>query len=55
MEHVMRPDYDFGAEFDYGLTVIINGLARALPDHGGAPPAPPPRTAPSAPQKNGSQ
>ena len=27
MEHVMRPEYDFGAEFDYGLTVILDGLA----------------------------
>ncbi len=27
MKHVMRPDYDFGAEFGYGLTVILDGLA----------------------------
>jgi hypothetical protein len=26
-EHVMRPDYDFGAEFDYGLTAILDALA----------------------------
>jgi len=35
-EHVMRPDYDFGREFEYGLTVILPALARALADDGGA-------------------
>jgi len=35
-EHIMRPDYDFGAEFAYGLNVILDGLARALPDNGAA-------------------
>ncbi len=34
MEHVMRPDYDFGDEFEYGLTVILDALARALADSG---------------------
>jgi len=30
MEHVMRPDYDSGKEFEYGLAVILNGLAASL-------------------------
>jgi AcrR family transcriptional regulator len=30
VDHIMKPDYDFGAEFDYGLTVILDGLAAAL-------------------------
>ena len=33
----MRPDYDFGEEFEYGLDLILDGLARSLPDNGGAP------------------
>ena len=37
MEHIMRPDYDFGEEFEYGLDLILDGLARSLPDNGGAP------------------
>lgn len=28
--HIMKPGYDFGAEFDYGLTVVLDGLAAAL-------------------------
>jgi hypothetical protein len=32
MQHIMQPDYDFGAEFGYGLTVILDGLAGSLPD-----------------------
>jgi len=27
MEHIMRPDYDFGEEFAYGLDLILDGLA----------------------------
>jgi len=30
MEHVMRPDYDFGKEFEYGLAVILDPLAASL-------------------------
>jgi AcrR family transcriptional regulator len=29
-EHVMRPGYDFGSEFPYGLDLILDGLARSL-------------------------
>jgi AcrR family transcriptional regulator len=28
-EHVLRPGYDFGAEFGFGLDLILDGLARA--------------------------
>jgi AcrR family transcriptional regulator len=27
VEHVSKPGYDFGAEFDFGLTLILDGLA----------------------------
>ena len=50
MEHIMRPDYDFGAEFPYGLTVILDALAESLPDNGGARPDQPP-IKPSKPAK----
>ena len=50
MEHIMRPDYDFGEEFEYGLTVILDALATSLRDNGGAPPSQPPTT-PSKPAK----
>ena len=29
VEHVMRPGYDFAAEFDFGLELILDGLERA--------------------------
>jgi AcrR family transcriptional regulator len=29
-EHVMRPGYSYGAEFDVGLDLILDGLERAL-------------------------
>ncbi|HEY0453376.1 TetR/AcrR family transcriptional regulator [Actinophytocola sp.] len=29
VEHVMRPDYDYGNEFEYGLDLILDGLQRA--------------------------
>jgi AcrR family transcriptional regulator len=31
VEHVMRPGYDYGDEFEYGLDLILDGLARAVP------------------------
>ena len=31
-EHIMQPDYDFGSEFDFGLEVILDGLAQAMPE-----------------------
>ena len=36
-EHVMRPDYDFAGEFDYGLAVVLDGLAAALASTAGEP------------------
>jgi len=27
-EHIMAPDYDFGAEFQFGLDVVLDGLER---------------------------
>ena len=35
-EHVMRPGYDFGSEFEFGLTVILDGLAESIPATGRA-------------------
>jgi AcrR family transcriptional regulator len=32
-EHVIRPGYDFGEEFPFGLEVILEGLARAVHGH----------------------
>ena len=29
-EHIMQPDYDFGGEFDFGLELILDGLARTI-------------------------
>ncbi len=29
VEHVLQPDYDFTAEFDFGLDLILDGLAAA--------------------------
>ena len=33
-EHILRPDYDFGSEFQFGLDVILDGLARSIPNRG---------------------
>ncbi len=30
LEHALQPGYDFGAEFDHGLDLILDGLARLL-------------------------
>jgi AcrR family transcriptional regulator len=30
-EHAMKPGYDYGDEFEYGLDVILDGLERARP------------------------
>ncbi len=29
-EHVMKPGYDYGEEFEYGLRVILDGLAQSV-------------------------
>jgi AcrR family transcriptional regulator len=31
VEHVLQPGYAFGDEFDFGLGLILDGLARSLP------------------------
>jgi hypothetical protein len=31
-EHAMQPGYDFAAEFEWGLEVLLDGLERALAD-----------------------
>ena len=38
-EHILKPGYDFGKEFDFGLSLILDGLARSLPDNGSKPPS----------------
>jgi AcrR family transcriptional regulator len=30
VQHVLRPGYDYGAEFEYGLDVVLDGLERDL-------------------------
>lgn len=30
VEHVLRPGYDYGKEFEFGLDLILDGLERAL-------------------------
>lgn len=29
---LLRPGYDFGNEFEFGLTVILDALTRSIPD-----------------------
>jgi AcrR family transcriptional regulator len=31
VQHVLQPGYEYGAEFEYGLDLILDGLERALP------------------------
>ena len=31
VEHVLKPGYDFGDEFDFGLDLILDGLSRSIP------------------------
>jgi hypothetical protein len=33
-EHAMKPGYDYGHEFEYGLDLILDGLERRLRDAG---------------------
>jgi hypothetical protein len=32
VEHVLRPGYDYGEEFEFGLDLVLDGLERALSD-----------------------
>jgi hypothetical protein len=36
IEHILKPGYDFGLEFEFGLSVILDGLGRSIPDNGRA-------------------
>lgn len=38
LEHALRPGYDFGNEFEVGLELILDGLARWLADQDRPPP-----------------
>ncbi len=29
VEHVLRPGYDYGSEFEFGLDLVLDGLERA--------------------------
>ncbi len=31
VEHILQPGYDFGAEFEFGLDLVLEGLLRSLP------------------------
>jgi hypothetical protein len=32
VEHVMKPGYDYSEEFEFGLSVILDGLAKSAAD-----------------------
>jgi hypothetical protein len=34
-EHILKPGYDFGNEFKFGLGVILDALSRCLRDTSG--------------------
>ncbi|MGW1777937.1 TetR/AcrR family transcriptional regulator [Streptomyces sp. NPDC002143] len=38
-EHILRPGYDFADEFEFGLGVVLDALARWMPDSDGRPSA----------------
>ena len=31
IEHILKPGYDFGSEFEFGLDLILEGLAALIP------------------------
>jgi AcrR family transcriptional regulator len=31
VEHILKPGYDFGAEFEFGLDLVLDGLQRSTP------------------------
>jgi AcrR family transcriptional regulator len=41
-QHVLRPGYDFGNEFEFGLDLILDGLERTSDKAAGRPVPPPP-------------
>ncbi|HZD96895.1 MAG TPA: TetR/AcrR family transcriptional regulator [Micromonosporaceae bacterium] len=48
VEYVLKPGYDFGDEFDFGLTVILDALAKLIPDNSRARDRRPTRSEPPA-------
>jgi AcrR family transcriptional regulator len=48
-EHVLKPGYDFGDEFDFGLNLILDGLARSMQPPGDKAPDQPPGRLDEAP------
>jgi AcrR family transcriptional regulator len=38
-EHVLQPGYDFGDEFEFGFTLILDALTRLIPDNTAEPSA----------------
>jgi hypothetical protein len=34
-EHILKPGYDYGAEFDFGLTLILGALSESAPGSAG--------------------
>ena len=37
IEHILKPGYDFGNEFEFGLDLILDGLTRSIPGNDGKP------------------
>jgi AcrR family transcriptional regulator len=37
-QHILQPDYDFSDEFEFGLKLILNGLAASIPRVGNGDP-----------------
>jgi AcrR family transcriptional regulator len=44
-KHILQPGYDFGDEFEFGLSLILDALTRSIPDNGSHLPSGPPCTA----------
>ena len=36
-EHILKAGYDFGAEFEFGLDLVLDALATTIPGRGGQP------------------
>lgn len=41
IEHILKPGYDFGDEFEFGLNLVLDALARSTPDNSSEPPPDP--------------
>lgn len=38
-EHILKPFYDFGKEFEFGLSVVLDALTRLIPEKDGERPS----------------